>query len=143
MGQHVAPGQKLVEQQLSDGRRVYSSSIPLPDELPDILVRLARWAKEQPDKVLLSEPREGARRSISYGEALARARALRQVLTGRYGLRKGDCVATLAPAGIDALVLKLACLSGGFVHAALPPFLSAMALKPKRQARFSKTPGPG
>ncbi|MBA8907652.1 AMP-binding protein [Aminobacter ciceronei] len=122
MGQLVAPGQKLVEEQLADGRRVYSSSIPLPDELPDILVRLARWAKEQPDKVLLSEPREGARRSISYGEALARARAMRQLLTGRYGLRKGDCVATLAPAGIDALVLKLACLSGGFVHAALPPF---------------------
>lgn len=31
-------------------------------------------------------------------------------------------MATLAPAGIDALVLKLACLSGGLVHAALPPF---------------------
>lgn len=122
MGQLVAPGQTLVEEQLADGRRVYSSSIPLPDNPPDILVRLARWATEQPDKVLLSEPREGARRSISYGEALARARAMRQLLAGRYGLRRGDCLATLAPAGIDALVLKLACLSGGFVHAALPPF---------------------
>ena len=47
---------------------------------------------------------------------------MRQLLVGRYGLRKGGGVATLAPAGIDALVLKLACLSGGFVHAALPPF---------------------
>ena len=88
MGRLLAPGQKLVEEQLSDGRRVYRSSIPLPDNLPDILERLARWAEAQPDTPLLSEPRDGARRSISYGEALARARAVRQMLSGRYGLRK-------------------------------------------------------
>lgn len=122
MSQLVAPGQKLIEEQLPDGRRVYRNAIPLPGDLPDIFARLVKWAAEQPDRVLLSEPGEGARRYISYGEALARARAMRQLLVGLYCLRKGDCVATLAPAGIDALVLKLACLSGGFVHAALPPF---------------------
>ncbi|MBB6470186.1 feruloyl-CoA synthase [Aminobacter lissarensis] len=122
MSQLVAPGQKLIEEQLPDGRRVYRSAIPLLGDLPDIFARLVTWAAEQQDKVLLSEPGEGARRSISYSEALCRARTMRQRLAGLYSLRKGDCVATLAPAGIDALVLKLACLSGGFVHAALPPF---------------------
>lgn len=118
----VAPGQELIEEQLPDGRRLYRSSTPLPGDLPDIFARLATWAAEQPDRTLLSEPADGARPSISYGAALSRSRAMRQVLASLHGLRKGDCVATLAPAGIDALVLKLACLSGGFVHAALPPF---------------------
>jgi feruloyl-CoA synthase len=142
MGRLLAPGQKLVEEQLSDGRRVYRSSIPLPDNLPDILERLARWAEAQPDTPLLSEPRDGARRSISYGEALARARAVRQMLSGRYGLRKGDCVATLAPAGIDALVLKLACLSGGFVHAALPPFPFRDGVESEATRSFLENAGP-
>lgn len=118
----VAPGQELIEEQLQDGRRVYRSSISLPSERPDILERLAKWAEVQTDQVLLSEPGDGVRRSISYGEALRRARAMRKLLADHHGLAMGDCVATLAPAGIDALVLKLACLSGGLVHAALPPF---------------------
>ena len=122
MSSLVAPGQELIEEQLPDGRRFYRSSTPLPGNLPDIFARLVKWASKQPDRTLLSEPGNGSRRSIGYGEALARARAMRQLLASGYGLCKGDCVATLAPAGIDALVLKLACLSGGFVHAALPPF---------------------
>lgn len=142
MGQLVAPGQKLVEEQLADGRRVYSSSIPLSGDLPDILARLARWVEEQPDKVLLSEPRDGPRRSISYGEAHSRARAMRGLLAGRHGLRKGDCVATLAPAGIDALVLKLACLSGGFVHAALPPFAFRDGLESEATRSFLENARP-
>ncbi|GAA4130948.1 AMP-binding protein [Aminobacter aganoensis] len=122
MSQLLAPGQELIEEPLPDGRRVYRSSIALPAERPDILARLGKWAGVAPDRVLLSEPGDGNRCSIGYGDALRRSRAMRQALAGRYGLAKGDCVATLAPAGIDALVLKLACLSGGFVHAALPPF---------------------
>lgn len=118
----VASGQELVEERLPDGRRVYRSSVPLAGELPDILSRLIKWADAEPERLLLSEPGDGARRGIAYGEALWRARAMRHVLADGHGLRKGDCVATLAPAGIDALVLKFACLVGGFVHAALPPF---------------------
>lgn len=118
----VAEGQRLVEERLPDGRRIYRSSVPLPERRPDIFERLRGWAAAQPDGILLSEPWDGKRRTISYAEALGRARALRRRLASRHGIGKGDCVATLVPAGIDALILKLACLAGGFVHAALPPF---------------------
>ncbi|WP_245443942.1 AMP-binding protein [Mesorhizobium sp. DCY119] len=94
----------------------------LADNLPDIFDRLRAWAARSPERILLSEPTATARRSISYGEALAEARVMHRQLAEKHGLRKGGRVATLAPAGIDALILKLACLAGGFVHVALPPF---------------------
>lgn len=119
----LTPVPALIGERLSEDRRAYRSSVALPDNLPDIFARLAGHAAARPGAVLLSEPEDGGgRRTIGYGEALARARALRRLLASRHGLRKGDCVATLAPAGIDALVLKLACLCGGYVHTALPPF---------------------
>jgi feruloyl-CoA synthase len=113
---------KLVEQGLDEGGIIYANSIPLPDDRPDVLARLGHWAAERPGHVLLSEPGGSGRRTIAYGEALSRARALRAHLAKRFGLVRGDAVATLAPAGLDALVLKLACLVGGYVHVALPPF---------------------
>ncbi|MCO5072979.1 MAG: AMP-binding protein [Rhizobiaceae bacterium] len=122
MTELFASGMKLVERRLDDGTIAYANSIPLPDDRPDVLDRLRHWAAERPDHPLLSEPAGDGRRTITYGEALARARALRALLAGRFGLARGDVVATLAPAGIDALLLKLACLVGGFVHVALPPF---------------------
>lgn len=117
-----AEGLSLVEERLADGRRIYRSSIELADNLPDIFDRLRVWATRSPERILLSEPTARARRSIGYGEALAKSRVMHRLLAEKHGLHKGDRVATLAPAGIDALVLKLACLAGGFVHVALPPF---------------------
>ncbi len=115
-------GLALIEERQAGGRVIYRNSVALPAERPDIFARLRHWAQARPDGVLLSEPAGEDRRRITYREAVARALALKGVLASRFGLRKGDCVATLQPAGIDALLLKLACLAGGFVHAALPPF---------------------
>jgi feruloyl-CoA synthase len=112
----------LVEHRLDDGTTVYGNSVPLPDDRPDVLERLRGWARDRPGHALLSEPAGNGRRAIGYGEALSAARAWRALLAQRFGLARGDVVATLAPAGIDALLLKLACLVGGFVHVALPPF---------------------
>lgn len=112
----------LVEHRLDDGTTVYGNSVPLPDDRPDVLERLRGWARDRPGHALLSEPAGNGRRAIGYGEALSAARAWRVLLAQRFGLARGDVVATLAPAGIDALLLKLACLVGGFVHVALPPF---------------------
>lgn len=117
-----ADGLTLVEERLADGSIAYRTSVPLPRDLPDVLDRLRHWAAAAPDRVLLSEPAGAGRRAITYADALLRARAMRCRLARVHELRKGDCVAALVPAGIDALVLKLACLAGGFVHAALPPF---------------------
>lgn len=122
MSSLTAEGQHLVEALRPDGSRVYRSSVRLPAGLPDIFDRLRGWASRAPDRLLLSGPDAGGRRGITYGQALARARAVKHRLATTHGIGKGDCVATLAPAGIDALVLKLACLAGGFVHSALPPF---------------------
>ncbi|MGO4831589.1 AMP-binding protein, partial [Rhizobiaceae sp. 2RAB30] len=118
----TAEGQHLVDELRADGSRVYRSSVSLPEGLPDIFGRLREWAKSTPDRLLLSEPDARGRRVLTYGQALARAHSVRQRLASTHGVGKGDCVATLAPAGIDALVLKLACLAGDFVHSALPPF---------------------
>ncbi len=125
----TAPGNQLFaarlqleEETCGDGRRVFRSSTPFPADRPDIWTRLRHWAAIDPERVLLSEPRDDGRRTIRYGEALALASALGALLTSRFGLRRGDRIATLAPAGVDALGLKLACLAGGFVHVALPPY---------------------
>ncbi|MDI6024829.1 AMP-binding protein [Corticibacterium sp. UT-5YL-CI-8] len=113
---------RLVEENLPGGAVVWRNAIALPDKRPDIFDRLIEWAATVPDRALLTEPSADGRRSLSYGDALAGARRLRCVLEEAHGLRKGDAVASLVPAGIDALLLKLACLAGGFVHIALPPF---------------------
>ncbi|MBD0415328.1 AMP-binding protein [Oryzicola mucosus] len=113
---------RLVEESLPGGGVVWRNSIALPDQRPDIFDRLVGWAATVPDRPLLTEPSANGRRSLTYGETLAGARKLRRVLEQAHGLCKGDAVASLVPAGIDALLLKLACLAGGFVHIALPPF---------------------
>ena len=83
-----ADGQALIEERL-DGRTIYRNSIALPDNPPDIFERLCHWALTGPDRALLSDPAGAGRRRITYGEALARARALKRQLAVRFGLRKG------------------------------------------------------
>jgi feruloyl-CoA synthase len=75
-----------------------------------------------PDRLLLTEPSKPQRRAISYGEALQLSSALSTILSKQCGVKVADVIATLAPASIDALVLKLACLQAGLIHVALPPF---------------------
>jgi len=116
-----APNLRLDERLLGN-TRVFRSSVPLPDKRPDILTLLQRWADQVPNRVLLTEPSEPQRPAISYGDAFQLSSGLSTVLSKQCHLRRGDVVATLAPASIEALVLKLSCLHGGFVHAALPPF---------------------
>ena len=111
-----------LDEYVRDGRRVLRSSVPLPDRWPDILARLQYWAALTPDRLLLTEPSKPQRRAISYGEALQLSSALSTILSKQCGVKVADVIATLAPASIDALVLKLACLQAGLIHVALPPF---------------------
>ena len=118
----VADGLELIERAGGPDENVFASTAPLPDGRPDILDRFRDWVTAQPDRVLLTEPAPDGRKSISYAEANTASAALHGLLVQRQGLRRGDRLASLLPAGIDALVLKLACLRGGLVHVALPPF---------------------
>lgn len=114
---------KLVRSLRGDGQPVFRNGLDLPDDRPDPFARLQTIARSFPDRILLTEAGPGGeRRSLSYGEAATRSVALAHALRHRYGLMRGDVLASLAPAGIDSLLLKLASLAGGFVHAALPPF---------------------
>lgn len=104
----------MIVGQREDGAVLLRAPVALPADRPDILARLAG---ADPDRLLMTvQGRDG----ISYGAALTEARGLHAWLAAQ-GLRPGARVASLLPAGRDALRLRLACLCGGFVHVALPP----------------------
>jgi len=109
----------LIETRREDGALVLRAPVALSDDRPDILDRLAAV---DPQRVLMTAPGREGRDSITYGAARTEARQLRDWLVAAHDLRPGARVATLLPAGIAALRLRLACLCGGFVHVALPPF---------------------
>lgn len=118
-----APGLALTEDRRRDGALLLRNSIPLPAALPDILDRFDGHAAATPDRVLLTEPLPGGdRAALAYGDARRQATALAAYLAADIGLPRGAMVATLVPAGIEAMLLKLACLIAGLVHVALPPF---------------------
>lgn len=104
----------------ADGALTLANPIPLPVH-PDILDRLRHWVEVAPDRVLISAEVKGARQSLSYAAALTAAELLQARLAAT-GLGSGARIASLLPAGLDALTLRLACLIGGYVHLTLPPF---------------------
>ncbi|AGT08820.1 AMP-binding protein [Paracoccus aminophilus] len=104
----------------ADGALTLANPIPLPAQ-PDVLDRLRHWARVAPDRVLISAEVLGSRHSLSYAEALTAAESLHWRLAAA-GLRPGARIATLLPAGLAALSLRLACLMGGYTHLSLPPY---------------------
>lgn len=114
----VAP--QLLRDERPDGAIRLTCSISLTGAKVDIAARLRHWANAAPDRVLLSAPKDAGRRAVTYVQALDAARALHGALAAA-GVRPGGRVATLLPAGLDALTLRLACLLGNFVHVSLPP----------------------
>lgn len=104
-----------------DGAVLLSNRLALSSPLEDIAARFRYWAARMPGRVLISAHSNGSRNFLTYREALDDARILRARLAAT-GLRPGDRVATLLSPGLDALRLRLACLLGGFVHIAMPPY---------------------
>lgn len=104
----------------ADGAICLSCSLPLEGAEVDIAARLRHWADVAPDRLLLSAQGRYGRETLSYAEALRAARALHGSLTAT-GLKPGARIATLLPAGLAALTLRLACLLGNFTHISLPP----------------------
>lgn len=117
----MAPGARLLVDRREDGALRLTTDQTLLGAETDIACKLRHWARVAPDRMLMTAPDgTGGRSGISYGEALSEARRLHGRLAAR-GLRPGERVASLLPAGLDALRLRLACLLGGFVHITLPP----------------------
>ena len=142
----MSAGSQLLSRRRKDGSLVLSSPLRLEGVQVDIAQKLREQAALHPDRLLMSEPdATGARMTISYAAALAGARALHGRLLRR-GLRPGDRVASLLPAGIDALRLRLACLLGGFVHVSLPPHpfrkFSALSSADEEAGRLWRAVGP-
>lgn len=105
----------------ADGATILSTPVALPLPFDDIATRLRGWADHDPDRVLISAVTKEGRRALTYAQALVEARKLRARLAAA-GFSAGTRIATLLPAGIEGLRLRLACLLGGFVHIALPPY---------------------
>ena len=133
---------QLLSRLRPDGSAVLSSSLQLNGAEVDIAQKLREQAACHPGRPLLTEPDgAGGRRSLSYAQALAEARALHGRLLRR-GLRRGDRIGSLLPAGIDALRLRLACLLGGFVHTSLPPHPFRVSVADDEAARLLRVVRP-
>lgn len=136
MTEGMAPGARLRVDRRKDGALRLTTDQTLLGAETDIACKLRHWAGVAPNRMLMTAPDgAGGRTGLRYGEALLEARRLHGRLAAR-GLRPGDRVASLLPAGLEALRLRLACLLGGFVHITLPPHpFRAVAQFPPRRRR--------
>lgn len=93
----------------------------------NITERLARWAREAPDRTLAAQrDPAGAWRSITFGEAYARVRRISQALLAR-GLSAERPVAILSENSIEHLLLLLAAMHVGIPCAPVSPAYSLLS----------------
>ena len=91
---------------------------PYPANLTE---RLVRWARETPERMLVAQREPlGGWRSLSYGEALPRVRAIAQALLDR-GLSVERPLAVLSENSIEHLLLLLAAMHAGIPCAPVSP----------------------
>jgi feruloyl-CoA synthase len=97
---------------------------PYPRALPD---RLVHWAAATPDRVFLAERGpDGAWRTLTFGECLARVRRLASGLAG-LGLSAERPVAILSGNSIDHAVMALAAMMIGVPYCPISPPYSLVA----------------
>ena len=105
-----------------DGSRRMRSAIALPpSSLRCSGEWLERWASETPDTVFLAERgADGEWVKVTYGQALARVKAIANALLG-LGLSAERPVMVLSDNGVEHALLMLACLHIGVPHCAVSP----------------------
>jgi feruloyl-CoA synthase len=97
---------------------------PYPRSLTE---RLAHWAHEAPDRVLLAERgRDGAWRELRFGEAHRRACRIAQGLLDR-GLSRDRPVVILSEGGIEHALLSFASMHAGIPYAPVSPAYSLIS----------------
>jgi feruloyl-CoA synthase len=120
-------------EQRADGTRLFRSTLRLGAFARSVADDLARWAALAPERAFVVEPeRGGARRTLAFGAAYERARAVARGLLTR-GFDGPLIIAT--PNGIDHAIAALGALVAGIPYAPLPP---PLARDPAREARFAE-----
>jgi feruloyl-CoA synthase len=111
-----APRRLEVERR-DDGSIVLFNPTPFSTRFQIVTGPLARWAREDPDRVWLAERSGGGWRTLTYGEAFDQVRAL----AGGLPLRRGDVLLILARNGIDHALIAYAAMSQGAAIAPVSP----------------------
>ncbi len=100
---------------------------PLQEPAQRMSDRLCHWAAEAPDRIFLAKrDGSGAWRTLTYGEALHKARAIGQGLLNR-GLSADRPVLILSDNDIEHALLGLGCLYAGVPYAPLSPAYSLLS----------------
>jgi len=117
----------LLAERAAGGTIVLRSPHPLaryPDRLTD---RLEQWADRAPDRVLFAQRNDaGGWRTVSYGEALERARRIGAALLAR-GLSAERPLAVLSGNDIEHALLQLGALYVGIPYAPVSPAYSLLS----------------
>jgi feruloyl-CoA synthase len=116
----LGPTQVVLETR-ADGALLLRSPHPLapwPERITDWLLH---WAEKTPERVLLAQRSQaGAWRTLSYAQALARARAIGQALIDR-GLSSERPVAVLSGNDLEHALIELGALLVGVPYAPVSP----------------------
>jgi feruloyl-CoA synthase len=120
-----APAAVEVERR-EDGVQVLRSPQPLGPHARCLGEHLERWAREAPDRCFLAERAGAAWRRLTFGEALAQARAIGAALLAR-GLSAERPVMVLSDNAIDHALLMLGAMHVGVPVAPISPAYSLMS----------------
>ncbi|HEX6866004.1 MAG TPA: feruloyl-CoA synthase, partial [Caulobacteraceae bacterium] len=80
-----------------DGEIVLFNPTPVKNRFQIVTGPLARWAREAPDRVWLAQREGDGWRTLTYGEAFPKVRAI----AGGLRLKRGEVLLILARNGID------------------------------------------
>ncbi len=128
----LGPADVAVERR-SDGAILLRSPHALHPYPENLTSRLAHWARVAPERRLIAQRDAGGGwRSLNYGQALSRVRAIAQSLLDR-GLSRERPLAILSDNDIEHFLLALACLHVGIAYA---PVSSAYSLVSTDHARL-------
>ncbi len=117
----------------ADGGCVLRSRTPLEGIAPRVGDWVDRWARDAPERAFLTEPGEGGRRVLTYGDARRRVREVAGGLLAR-GLGPDRPVVILSGNGIDHAILALAAM---YVGVPVVPVSAAWTLMSSDGARVA------